>query len=510
MKLTRYNEKRNFDETNEPKGKIKKSKSDALKFVVQHHKARADHYDFRLEYKGVLLSWAVPKGVSMDPNEKRLAVHVEDHPLDYINFEGIIPKGNYGAGTVEIFDSGNYAPVYDFDYGLKKGHLKFVLNGKVLKGEFSLVKIDAKNWLIIKSKDEYAVNEQNKKSEKIIKNSKKLLKNSIKNEKMTEKAQKNIKNPSKIKKNEKLPFKTCDVQLAKLTAQVPAGDDWLFEIKYDGYRILTFVESGALKFLTRNKLDYTSKLEPLKNSILKIKANSFVLDGEVVAFDKLGRSDFSLLQQELKGDKNIAYVVFDILALNGEDLRNTPQIERKEIVEKTLKNCPPNIIYSTHTTGNGKKCFDFAKKHKLEGIIAKKSDAAYTGTRNGDWLKIKCYLRQEFVICGYTTTNKNRTLSALLLGVYKKNKLTFVGKVGTGFNTQDRIMLRDELDRLQTSKPNFEIKTKENIVWSKPKLVAEIQYAELTRDKILRQPSFIALRADKPAKLIKLEIADEK
>lgn len=507
MKLTSYNKKRNFASTNEPQGKIKKQTSGNLKFVVQHHRARADHYDFRLEHDGVLLSWAVPKGVSMDPNDKRLAVHVEDHPLDYISFEGVIPKGNYGAGTVEIFDFGNYAPVFDFDYGLKKGHLKFVLNGNILKGEFSLVKIDEKNWLIIKSKDEFA---QEENSKKIIKNSKNSSKNSKNNEKLVEKSQKIAKNLSKIKKIEKLPFKTCDVQLAKLTTKIPTGNDWFFEIKYDGYRILTFVENGTAKFLTRNKLDYTAKLAPLKSSILKIQATSFVLDGEVVAFDKFGRSDFSLLQQELKGDKNLAYVVFDILALDGKDLRTTPQIERKQILEKLLKNCAPNIIYSTHTTGNGEKCFSFAKKHKLEGIIAKKADAIYTGTRNGDWLKIKCYLQQEFVICGYTTTSKNQTLSALLLGVYNKDALSFVGKVGTGFNEQDKTMLRAKLDKIKTSKPNFELKTKERIVWVKPKLVAEIQYAELTRDKILRQPSFISLREDKPEKLVKLEIADEK
>ncbi len=507
MTLKQYNEKRNFNATTEPKGKIKQTKNKALKFVVQHHRARADHYDFRLEYNGVLLSWAVPKGVSMDPNDKRLAVHVEDHPLDYITFEGIIPKGNYGAGTVEIFDCGNYAPVYDFDYGFKKGHLKFVLNGKILKGEFSLVKIDEKNWLIIKSADEFAKIEK----EKITKNSQKILKNSKKLAKNEQNSEKLIKNSQNLKNSaEKLSFKSCEVQLAKLTEKIPTGNNWLFEIKYDGYRILTFTEFGEVKFLTRNKQDYTKKLEPLKNSVLNLKANSFVLDGEVVAFDSAGRSDFSLLQQELKSNKNIAYVVFDILALNGKDLRNTPQLERKQILEKLLKNCPPNLIYSSHTTGNGKKCFEFAKQKNLEGIIAKKADAIYTGTRNGDWLKIKCYLRQEFVICGYTTTAKNQTLSALLLGVYNKDKLTFVGKVGTGFNEQDKTMLRAKLDKIKTAKPNFELKTKEIIVWTKPKLVAEIQYAELTRDKILRQPSFVALREDKPVKLIKLELADEK
>ena len=283
MSLKEYKQKRNFKLTNEPIGKIEKDS--ASRFVIQYHQARAKHYDFRLEYNGVLLSWAVPKGLSKDPKNKRLAVMVEDHPIEYINFEGVIPKGNYGAGSVEIYDKGNYAPIKDFEKGLKKGQLKFVLNGEKLKGAWSLVRTERDNWLIIKIDDKFAGVQK--------------------------------------KSNTKLPFKKCDVELATLTDNIPKGKNWLFEIKYDGYRIISFIENGKVKMYTRNGVDYTKKFEGIKKNLSKINQSNFVVDGEVVAFDDNGRSDFGLLQNSIKLSKrDLFYVIFDILALNGEDLRD--------------------------------------------------------------------------------------------------------------------------------------------------------------------------------------------
>lgn len=481
MKLKEYNKKRNFNNTTEPKGKILKNKKNMLKFVIQYHQARAKHYDFRLEWQGVLLSWAVPKGLSENPKDKRLAVMVEDHPLDYATFEGIIPKGNYGAGSVEIFDKGFYVPSYSVNTGLKKGHISFTLFGEKLKGGWELVKMGEKNWLIIKSNDEFAV-----------KNSNSLIK--------------------KLKNSNKLPFKTCDVQLATLSHKIPRDKNWLFEIKYDGYRIIAFMQNGKVKLVTRNNKDFTKKFESITKSLENISQENVILDGEIVCFDENGRSDFGLLQNNIKfGKSGFYYAVFDILALNGQDLRNKPLKERKEILEKVLAKKPDNIIVSTFVVGKGKESFNLAKKMNLEGIIAKDLNSTYSGKRTEDWLKIKCYLRQEFVIGGYTVTDKNKYVSAILLGYYNKNKLIYVGKVGTGLTEQQKVSLSKQFKKLKVNDCQFnkEFKNETECNWLKPELVAEIQYVELTKDNILRQPSFIGLRQDKNPKDIILETGNE-
>ena len=413
------------------------------------------------------------KGLSINPKDKRLAVHVEDHPLDYINFEGIIPKGNYGAGTVEIFDNGTYFPLEDFEKGLKKGHIKFFLNGTKLKGGYSLIKFKDNNWFIIKANDEFAGVEK--------------------------------------KKSKKIPFEKTSFQLATLTDKVPIGKDWIFEIKYDGYRIISYVENGKVKMLSRNNIDYTKKLNDIAQSLKKIDQNSFVLDGEVVIFDKNGKSDFGLLQESIKmGSSSLYYCIFDLLSLNDTDLRKLPLIERKAKLERLLFKSENNLIYSSHVD-NGKETFDFAKRNNLEGIIAKKKNSIYTGKRTDDWLKIKCYARQEFVIAGYTTSDKNTVLSALLLGYYKNKKLVYVGKVGTGFNEKDRIGLVDAFQSVIIKDCPFSDKIKvNNSVWIKPKFVAEIQFAEFTKDNLLRQPSFVGLRPDKKAKDVVLEVKNGK
>lgn len=467
MALEKYNKKRNFNTTNEPKGVKKATKGH--KFVVQYHVATRAHYDFRIEHDGVLLSWAVPKGLSLDPDEKRLAVHVEDHPLDYINFSGTIPKGNYGAGEVEIYDKGTYEPSYDIDYGLKKGHIKFVLHGKKLKGEWSLVRMDEKNWLIIKSDDKMA--------------------------------KEGASDP------QKLPFGKLSPMLATLTDHPPKGKDWIFEIKFDGYRMLAYKDDGKITCRSRGDQDYTKKFEEIVLSLEKLPAKSFCLDGEVIAPDNDGKSDFGLLQKRIKEKgESIVYAIFDLLALDGEDLRSLPLVERKDRLKKLLSKCRDNLLYSEGIPEAGDKCFEFAKKNNLEGIMAKKVDSVYEQSRSHSWLKIKCYLRQEFVILGYITSEKNPDLSAILVGYYKGEDLIFAGKVGTGFDDRERKSLKHKLDKIKADKCPAKLpKAVADATFVKPTLVAEIQYAEFTRDHVLRQPSYIGLRDDKNAKNVVLE-----
>lgn len=476
--LKTYNKKRNFNKTTEPVGKKVTSKFKNLKFVIQYHRATTKHYDFRLEYNGVLLSFAVPKGMPTS-GEKHLAVHVEDHPLSYINFEGVIPKGEYGAGTVEIFDTGIYEPILNFKNGLKQGKLKFTLKGKKTKGIFNLIKMDEKNWLLIKDKTEEDAETSLKKTKRKIKN----------------------------------PFSSTDVKLCLLTNKIPTSKNYIYEIKYDGYRIVAYLNKDKVILKSRNNKDFTNKFLSIQSS-LKDLNKTMVLDGEVVVFDSFGRSDFNSLQSSIKLNKqsNFVYVVFDILALNGKDLRETILQERKILLENSIEDCKNNIIYSNYVKNNGKKVFSYAKKHKLEGIVAKDINSLYNGKRDADWLKIKCYLRQEFVIVGYKTTEKNKKLSCIFVGYYKNKELYFIGKVGTGFSESLKAELNEKFKKLETNKSNIKNidKINEDIIFLKPKLVADIQFAEITSDGKLRQASFVGLREDKKPSEVVLEGKNEK
>lgn len=470
MSLEKYKEKRNFSKTGEPKGS-QAPKKGAKQFVIQYHQARSKHYDFRLEHNGVLLSWAVPKGLSNKTTDKRLAVMVEDHPIEYASFEGTIPKGNYGAGEVKIYDKGVFLPLEDFDSGLKKGHLKFLLNGEKYKGGWDLIKAKDNNWLIIKSQDEFAGKE-------------------IK--------QKGLKNP----------FSTAQVELALLSEKIPKGKDWIFEIKYDGYRILSYIENGKCTLVTRNGQDYSKKFPKICDALVKLPFECGVLDGEMVVFDQNGRSDFGLLQERMKnGEGGFYYIIFDILALNGEDLRGDTLKQRKSILEKLLKNPPENLILSSYVVDKGQESFNLAKKMSLEGIVAKKLSSKYLGKRSGEWLKIKCYQRQEFVIGGYVKSEKNPLLSALLVGYYQDGRLIYAGKVGSGLDENDKKNISQKLKKLARKSCPFDnmASFKEDVVWVTPKLIAEISYSEMTKSNLLRQPSFLGLREDKSAKEVKKE-----
>ncbi len=540
--MKKYREKRDFSVTNEPAGE--KRINDRHIFVVQHHLASHDHYDFRLQWGGVLVSFAVPKGPSFNPNEKRLAVHVEDHPVEYADFEGVIPKGQYGGGTVMLWDRGYYEMNENFDEGMKKGSLKFVLFGQRLKGKWALVKLKNENddWLLIKEKDEYAVvNGEEIDAEKIDefdnkiqKNKKKVGKNQKNNEKIS-------KNSNIFSENEELskydtsvktgqtmqeiaegtdlslrknPFQKVDVQLCKMVNKLPNGKDYLFEIKYDGYRIVAFSEKGETKLQSRNHVNYTKKFDEIAKSINQISlGRAFVLDGEVVLADDFGMPSFQDLQSSLKSGKarQATYVIFDLLALNGEDLRVLPLIERKAKLEKLLTNCPSNLMYCEHIIGSGQTFFKAVQKMGLEGVVGKKIDSAYRSERNDDWIKCKCYRRQEFVVAGFVRSEV-RELSALLLGAFDDKKFVYVGRVGTGIDEKTAKMLLKKILPIVTDKSPFSVSLAQDlsgVTWTEPKVVVEIQFAELTKDKILRQASFKGVREDKDAQDVVLEVGDK-
>jgi bifunctional non-homologous end joining protein LigD len=479
-----------------------------LRFVVQHHAARSDHYDFRLEWDGVLLSWAVPKGPSYNPQDKRLAVEVEAHPLDYIDFEGAIPKGEYGGGVVMVWDEGEWEPRSDVEQGLAEGSLKMVLKGKRLNGKWALVRLKKQgkgqpNWLLIKEKDEY-VREDAGIAE---------YTTSVRSGRtMAEIEAGHVAVPEK---DEKIPFAAAAVQLAKLARHVPTEGDWLYELKYDGFRILAYIEGGHVRLMTRNRQDYTEKFPEIAQALEDWSAGrAMVLDGEVVVLDPDGRSDFQALQgylQEAKG-QDLTYVVFDLLALGSDDLRMKPLQERKAKLTELMPAGHPRLHYSQHTEGDGRDIFLTACRANREGVIAKRADSVYSGTRNGDWLKIKCENRQEFVIGGYTQTDK-RSVGALLLGVYDGEDLVYAGRAGTGFTEKTVADLERRFAKMRRATAPFKEAPRkrrgEAIIWVNPQLVAEIRFSEWTEDQRLRQASFKGLRFDKEAQEVQREAEAE-
>lgn len=507
VKLEEYNRKRNFEITGEPEGKPEMPE-ERLRFVVQHHAARSDHYDLRLEWDGALLSWAVPRGPSYNTRDRRLAVQVEDHPLEYRNFEGTIPKGEYGGGVMMLWDEGYWEPQGDVEQGLRKGALKFVLKGRRLKGKWALIRVEPKagetknNWLLLKEKDDYAKTEDGNPE----------FATSIR----TGRTMKEIEagEDEKITRN---PFDKVGVQLAKLVGKVPESGDWLYELKYDGYRIVAYLEGGSVRLVTRNGSDYTKRFRDIADSLAGWAAGrAMILDGEMVITDAAGRTDFQALQNYMRSPKgqNLTYIVFDLLALDGEDLRGRRLIDRKNTLEALMKDSPENLLYSQHIKGNGKEFFHAACQANLEGIVAKKADSIYSGTRNGSWIKLKCDTRQEFVIGGYTLSDKKTSgVSSILLGVYEGGELVYAGRAGTGFTVRTMKELEEKFKEIKREAAPFKRSPKpkknEEIIWLEPELVAEIKFAEWTEENLLRQASFKGLRTDKDPRDIRREKADD-
>lgn len=479
--LAEYTRKRNFRVTPEPGGKVAaKRKSKKLLFVVQEHHASHLHFDFRLEWDGVLKSWAVPKGPSLDPKQRRLAVEVEDHPLSYAKFTGTIPAKQYGAGKVYRWDLGTWEPVNDPDEGLRKGRLEFRLKGKKLQGEFLLVRTRAggrkPNWLLIKRHDEFA-------------------------------------REGEIEDAEPATAETefIEPQLAQLVTKPPQGDDWVHEMKFDGYRIQAQIRDKKATLYSRRGLDWTDKYPPLAKALRKLRVKDAVFDGEVVAQDEKGHSSFQRLQNVMKSGKTeeLIYWVFDLLSVDGKDLRHLPLIARKERLEKLLTKLDhPQIRFSSHYRGMGEEMIKATCGMNLEGVVSKRVDSTYRSGRNDDWVKSKCIKRQEFVIGGFTDGEGSRVgFGALLLGVYEKGELRFVGKVGTGFDHRLLRDIRSKLRTLETDESSFTLESPRGrgLHWVKPKLVAEVAFAQWTNDKRLRAPVFMGLREDKSPRQIGIE-----
>ncbi len=503
-KLEKYNQKRNFEKTLEPSGETEAA-LEGLRFVVQHHLARKDHYDFRLEWEGVLLSWAVPKGPSYDTHDKRLAVHVEDHPLEYRNFEGTIPKGEYGGGTVMLWDEGYWEPYRDVTMGMQEGALKFVVKGRRLRGKWALVRLKSKegdtkdNWLLLKERDEFVQSTPGISE----------FTTSIRTGRTIEEIEKG--EEAKITKN---PFSRAEVQLAKLVRSVPEDDEWLYELKYDGYRIVAYIEGNRVRLITRNGNDYTGRFSDIVDSLVKLaEGRSLVLDGEMTVTDKTGKTDFQALQSYIKNPhgKKLTYIIFDLLALEGADLREQRLNDRKNTLETIMKEAPKNLYYSRHVRGSGKESFAVACESGMEGIVGKRADSIYSGTRNGDWIKLKCEKRQEFIICGYTLSEKKVTgVSSLILGVYIGEELIYAGRAGTGLSEHSQKELEGRFEHLKRLESPLKVvpesRLKEQIMWLEPQLVAEIRFAEWTSENLLRQASFKGLREDKDPKDVKMEM----
>ncbi|WP_408640075.1 DNA ligase D [Devosia ureilytica] len=539
--LKDYKAKRNFAKTQEPAGAAPKGgKAGRASFVVQKHDATRLHYDFRIELDGVLKSWAVTKGPSNNPGDKRLAVRVEDHPLEYGGFEGTIPEGEYGGGTVMLWDRGSWEPIGDPHEGLEKGDLKLRLFGERMKGEYVLVHMkgrdtkrrsgpDRENWLLIKHRDSYARDKDTLTSrftrsvatgrdfKGIASGATPAKTSSVPAEAVwhsdpeeAEKADQKTRVMAEAKSGAAPAFHP--VQLATLVDSIPSGDGWLFEMKYDGYRCLAAVAGDSVRLYTRNGLDWTEQFGALVEPLQKLKIGSALIDGEICAFDEKGRTDFSTLKNVLSNGGRLEFFAFDLLEADGKDLKTLPLVERKTRLEKLLTKSGRKdpVQYSSHVAGHGQKVLDALCRDGHEGVIAKRANALYRGERTKDWLKIKCLKRQEFVIGGWSPSAKRRGFASLLLGTMEGGKLHYRGRVGTGFNQDMLAELRERLDKLHSKTSPF-VAVPADIArtakWVKADLVAEIAFTELTGDDILRHPSFVGLRGDKPAKEVRMEEA---
>ncbi len=538
MGLSKYKQKRNFSETPEPEGKESKGKG-ALKFVIQRHAATRLHYDFRLEMEGVLKSWAVPKGPSLNPSDKRLAMMVEDHPFSYRTFEGVIPEGNYGAGVVEIWDEGTYEHIEDKNRktgekkllaDLHKGSIKIVMHGDKLKGEFALVKIkggEGNAWLLIKHKDEHATSKAFDAEKLTDKNSKvteavkakaaKKTRNKtvIADKKPSKDAIKQVsKSATPLKKKyiaEPAEKKLSDFivpMMAKLSDKAFSGENWLFEIKWDGYRAIAEAGKKNVKLYSRNGLSFADKYWSVYEELQNIR-DEMILDGEIVVLNEQGRPDFQSLQNY---DQNqhlpIVYYVFDILKYKGKSVNSLPLVERKELLKKILPESEI-IRYCEHVEEEGELFFQKMQELNVEGMIAKRKDSTYViGKRTGDWLKIKHHNIEEVVIAGYTDPRGGRKFfGALVLGRYEGNELKYAGHTGTGFDDKSLKDLYNKLQPLVIDKSPFKGKIKTNmpVTWVKPELVCNIKFTELTSEKIFRHPVFMGLRIDKKAIEVKAD-----
>ena len=559
MGLSRYKAKRNFAVTAEPKGGKPRPKAvkGASRFVIQKHDASRLHYDFRLEMDGVLKSWAVPKGLPWGKGEKHLAVEVEDHPVEYATFEGIIPAGQYGGGTVMLWDRGDYY-VYGEDPldALKSGRMHIVLDGEKAKGEWALIRtrMDAgkPQWLVLKSgenakaiskkRDDESVTtgrtmttiaserEATWQSNRESSDKKSSLRERVRT-RVTKQAKKNtaIKLPSNRSQKDlealpKAKLRFIESMKPKLLESAPRGGNWLYELKFDGIRALALKSKSEVKLISRNGNDLNRRFPEIQAALSQLRANECAIDGEVVALDDEGRSSFQLLQaRESDGEKTpIHFYAFDLLHLEGRNTGGMPLEERKRLLEQICHDADNAIRFSAEISGKAEKLLAEVKRRGLEGIIGKQRDSVYEpGRRSGAWIKLKCVNEQEFVIGGFTPpAGSRKNFGALLVGYYEGKTLRFAGKVGTGFNARTLAAVHKALRKISRDMcPFADLPTKQGgkwvqgitpsemrkCTWADPVLVCQIKFAEWTRDAKLRQPVFLGLRDDKKAKEVRRE-----
>ncbi len=508
--LAPYRRKRDFANTPEPAGSAKRGRVQALQFFVQKHAASHLHYDFRLELDGVLLSWAVPKGPSLDAADKRLAIHVEDHPIEYGSFEGTIPKGEYGAGTVQLWDSGTWEPIGDPHFGLDKGHLHFTLRGKKLHGAWHLIRTTRKPadedevgsrhkdlWLLRKATHEFA-----KQAEPV---------------REAARVQATVR---QVAKKSKAPPDFVAPQLATATQTPPEGSSWLHEVKFDGYRAMCRIDQGQLKILTRSGLDWTHKFGAITGDLRALVCENALIDGEIVALREDGVSDFQKLANligrranaKVEANAGLVLFAFDLLWRDGHDLRHLPLADRKAALQALLQDSGANLRFSEHLQGGGAAFYRATCKLGLEGEVAKRTGDPYVSGRGRSWIKVKCMERQEFVVIGWSDPQGSRAkFGALLLGVYRPDgKLHYAGRVGTGFSEASLQQVFSALQDLGTDEapvldPPVGREAK-GVHWLQPELVCEVEFAEWTDDDRLRHPSFHGLRKDRLAR----EVVDER
>ncbi len=518
MSLAKYNKKRDFTKTREPTGNVDAARLN--RFVIQKHAASRLHYDFRLEMAGTLKSWAVPKGFPYKKGEKHLAVEVEDHPVSYIHFEGTIPKGQYGGGTVMVWDLGRYETLSEHPLkDLAAGKLHFVLDGEKLHGEWYLVRLrDEKNWLLARGRED--MKPISKKLDDTSAFSGRTMEAIGRTDKVWDSKRSEQTKTISIKRPSSdggLPS-FVEPMKARLAVRPPEGK-WIYEIKFDGFRALAFKKGNSTRLLSRNDKDFGKRFPDILEAVQALDADDLIMDGEIVALEKEGRSSFQLLQAYDSGQEKppIIYYVFDLLRLEGKNLQHQPLVERKERLKSVLGKATGLIRYSASLESNVNKLLQQAQRLGLEGLIGKKTDSLYEpGRRSGAWIKLKLHREQELVIGGFTDPEGSRHhFGSLLIGYYEKNRLLCAGKVGTGFDDASLRSLSARFKSLSASACPFKnlpdkragrygagITPAEmrRCHWLDPVLVCQIKYSEWTRDGKLRQPVFLGLREDKAAK----------
>ena len=519
MGLETYNRKRDFEATSEPRGEVRRSRG-GDGYLIQKHAARRLHYDLRLELDGVLLSWAVTRGPSLVPGDKRLAVRTEDHPLDYGDFEGTIPKGEYGGGAVLLWDRGRWKPIGDPKKGLAKGHLEFLIEGEKLGGRWHLTRMAGKprqkkeNWLLIKGDDAFAREED---EPAIVDERPELVKTGRLVEEVAGEAPGWSSGTGRIGPPEEepppMPRKAVEAgwpgfvepALATLRPSAPAGAKWVHEIKFDGYRMQAHVREGRAKLLTRGGHDWTDRFgKAIADALGRLNAREAIIDGEVIVEGPSGASDFSLLQADLAAGRSdrLLYYAFDLLRLDGKDLRPAPLLERKAALEALLRGAPEVLRHSEHFEEDGEIVLRHACRLSLEGVVSKDRNAPYRSGRGRDWIKSKCSQRQEFVVAGYVPSSTSRSaIGSLVLGYHEKGRLVHAGRVGTGFTRKVATELFERLDRLARKDSPFATKLSADeargAVFVRPELVAEVEFRSWTAEGVVRHASFRGLREDR-------------